>query len=303
MQIEIPPFFYALGATLGFAYASTIFTEYARKISPFWVNSFKAFVALFAFWLTVVLTHSWISPNPQTVIALLSSGCIGLMIGDIFMLHAMKDLGPSRMLMIFGLQPFFLGLTGYYFFGQKFSVNNFIGIVFMLLCLYTISLETYKKIGHWQLRGLILGFIAILLDAAGTTMTRYGFEMTPGLGSPQANALRCVGAVLCFYLVRYTFYDNKKETDSFRHGLKKINQKEKTRLIAASLCGTFLSLMLYVLAISKGQLSVISSLSVTGPMFAEFFDCVVNKKRPTPYLLVAFVFFTSGFVIFTTGTS
>jgi len=72
-------------------------------------------------------------------------------------------------------------------------------------------------------------------------------------------------------------------------------------LIAASLGGTFLSLMLYIMAVSKGQLSVISSVSVTGPMFAEFFDCVVNKKRPTKYLLVAFVFFISGFVIFMTS--
>ncbi len=84
------------------------------------MNSFKAFVALIAFWITVFVFKSWINPDIKTIIALISSGCIGLMIGDIFMLHAMKDLGASRMLMIFGLQPFFLGIGGYFLFNQTF---------------------------------------------------------------------------------------------------------------------------------------------------------------------------------------
>lgn len=262
------------------------------------MNSFKAFVALAAFWVTVGLTGSWITPDLPTVLALLSSGCIGLMIGDIFMLHAMKDLGASRMLMIFGLQPFFLGIGGYFLFAQSFSFLNFIGVIFMLCCLYTISLESYKKNGHWHFRGMLLGLIAILLDAVGILLTKFGFNTTPGISSTQVNALRCVGAVAGFFLLNYLYYP-KNERVQFRPQWSLLNKNEKLKIMIASIGGTYFSLMLYLVAVSKGQLSVISSVSVTGPMFAGIFECVRSKKLPSLYLLVAFLFFIGGFLIFT----
>jgi drug/metabolite transporter (DMT)-like permease len=297
---NIPPLFYALAATICFSYSSTIFTEFARKISPFWMNTFKAFIALIAFWITVFFMNNWVSIGPQGLIALLSSGCIGLMIGDIFMLHAMKDLGASRMLMIFGLQPFFLGIGGYFLFNQNFSAKIFIGVLLMLSCLYTISLESYKKSGSWQLRGMIAGLIAILLDAVGVLMTRYGFDSAEGISSAQVNAIRCVGAIIGFLLVNF-FCTKKTERLSLNPTWKNLSQSEKWRIVLGSLGGTYFSLMLYLTAISKGQLSVISSVSVTGPMFAGLFECIKNKKLPSLYLLVAFIFFFGGFYIFSQG--
>lgn len=294
---NIPPLFYALGATLCFAYSSIIFTEFARKITPFWMNSFKAFVGLGAFWITIILTRSWIKPDLHSIIAFLSSGCIGLMIGDIFMLHAMKDLGASRMLMIFGLQPFFLGIGGYFLFNQSFSFLNFIGVLLMLCCLYTISLESYKKSGSWQLRGMTLGLIAILLDAVGILLTRFGFDTTPGVSSVQANGIRCIGAVAGFFLVNYFYYPKEKRVH-FKPEWSRLSHNEKIKIVIASIGGTYCSLMLYLHAVSRGQLSIISSVSVTGPMFAGIFECVRLRKLPTIYLFIAFIFFIGGFLIF-----
>lgn len=291
---SIPPFFFALAATICFAYASTIFTEFARKISPFWMNSFKAFIALIAFWLTVFAFKEWIQPDVRTIIALLTSGCIGLMIGDIFMLHAMKDLGASRMLMIFGLQPFFLGIGGYFLFHQVFSPLSFLGVLFMLCCLFTISLETYKQSGHWHIKGLAFGLIAILLDACGILLTRYGFESSLGISSIQVNAIRCVGAIIGFFLI-YFF----KEKIQFTPIWKPLSRNEKIRIVIGSLLGTYFSLMLYLTAVSRGQLSVISSVTITGPMFASAFECFRYKRWPSLYLLIAFMFFIAGFLIFT----
>lgn len=294
---NIPPLFYALGATLCFAYSSTIFTEFSRKISPFWMNSFKAFVALAAFWLTILLINKWVQPDIKSIIAFISSGCIGLMIGDIFMLHAMKDLGASRILMIFGLQPFILGLSSFYLFGQAFSMMNFVGVIFMLCCLYTISLESYKKSGSWQLRGMFLGLIAILLDAIGILLTKYGFNSTPGILSAEVNGIRCIGAVLGFFIINYFYYPKEKRVH-FKKEWNPLTKNEKIKLLIGSIGGTYFSLMLYLTAVSKGQLSVISSVSVTGPMFAGIFECVRDRKFPSLYLFAAFIFFIGGFIIF-----
>lgn len=290
---KISPLYFALTATLCFSYASTIFTEFARKVSPLWMNTFKAFVALMAFIITLFVLKIWTVPTPATVLALLSSGCIGLMIGDIFMLRAMAELGASRMLMIFGLQPFFLGVGGYFLFNQSFSILNLVGLIFMSLCLYTISLENYKRSGTWQFNGLLAGLIAIILDGIGIFLTRFSFENTKGISPIEVNAIRCVGAIIGFIFI-YFF----KEKISFFPTWNRFSKKEKSRILIGSLLGTFISLMLYLTAVSKGKLSIVSSVTVTGPMFAALFESIRSKKIPNYYVIVSFIFFISGFYVF-----
>ena len=293
-QLElINPLYYALSATLCFSYASIIFAEFARKVTPIWVNTFKAFVALVAFIITILTFNIWMTPTLLTVGALLLSGCIGLMIGDIFMLRAMAKLGASRMLMIFGLQPFFLGIGGSLFFHQHFSFYNLLGLIFMTLCLFTISFESFKKSGTWQIDGLIAGLIAIFLDAIGIFLTRFSFEDTKGISSIEVNAIRCVGALVAFVII-----SSFKEKISLRPVWKSFTKKEKIRIISGSLLGTFISLLLYLTALSRGKLSVVSAVTVTGPMFASVFESVRYRRWPSSYAIIGFIFFAVGFFIF-----
>jgi drug/metabolite transporter (DMT)-like permease len=293
MLDKINPLYFALSATLCFSYASTIFTEFARKISPLWMNAFKAFVAFAAFVITMLVMQVWITPSFLTIFALLMSGCIGLMIGDIFMLKAMAELGASRMLMIFGLQPFFLGIGGYFFFHQNFSLLNLAGLICMSLCLYTISFENYKRSGTWQINGLLAGLIAILLDGVGIFLTRFSFENTKGISPVEVNVIRCLGAIIGFFII-YFF----KEKIEFKPTWTKFNKIEKRKIIFGSLLGTFFSLMLYLTAVSRGKLSIVSSVTVTGPMFAAMFESFRSKKLPNRFVILSFIFFISGFFIF-----
>jgi drug/metabolite transporter (DMT)-like permease len=290
---QIPPLYFAFMATLCFAFASTIFTDFARKVSPLWMNAFKAFVGLFAFWFTLLLFHIWVTPSTQTIIALILSGFIGLMIGDIFMLRAMAILGASRMLMIFGLQPFFLGLGAWIFFGQKFSLLNILGVLFMSACLFTISLEKYKQSGDWQIDGILAGVLAIILDGVGVLMTRYGFNKTIGINPIEVNAIRCVGAVFGFFVIY--FFNEKIEIIPV---WKKFRRNEKLRVVFGSMLGIYISLLFYLTAISRGRLSVVSSVGATGPMFAGVLESIRSRKFPSPYILIAFLFFILGFLVF-----
>lgn len=290
---SVPPLFFALGATLCFSYSSTIFTEFSRSINPQWMNAFKAIVALILFSFTVIFFNLWTPPTLLSLNVLLVSGLLGLMIGDMYMLKAMKELGASRMLMIFGLQPFFLGLAGSYFFGQIFSIYNLIGVLFMLGCLYTISFENYKKSGSWQLIGLTHGLLAILLDGIGIILTRQGFESTTGITPIQVNLIRCFGACLGFLVYHFSV-----QKIPIINTFKNLPKGKKLKLLVGSAGGTYLSLMLYLTAVSKGQLSVVSSVTVTGPMFAQVFECIQQRKLPNKLVFLSFIFFAAGFWVF-----
>lgn len=291
--LRMHPLIWAFSATICFASASTLFTEYSRKISPMWMNAFKATVALVAFGFTLVVTNTWFVPSTSSWLGLLLSGLLGLMIGDLFMLKAMAELGASRMLMVFGLQPFLLGLGAYFLFSQSLSPMHFLGVIAMLACLFTFSLENYKKKGHWQLLGLVHALIAVLLDATGVLLTRMSFEQTPGLPSMQANFIRCVGASFGFLVVHLFM-----QKIPLRRVFMQQARLDKYKIMIGALGGTYFSLMLYLTAVSKGNLSVVSAVTVTGPMFAAIIESLWHKQLPSRFTLMAFVFFVIGFYIF-----
>jgi drug/metabolite transporter (DMT)-like permease len=157
----------------------------------------------------------------------------------------------------------------------------------MTLCLFTISLEYFKKSGSWQLDGMIAGLIAILLDGVGIFLTRFSFEDTKGISAIEVNAI--IG-----FVIIYLF----KERISFRPTWKSFTRDEKIRIVLGSLLGTFVSLILYLTAISRGKLSIVSAVTVTGPMFASVFESVRYKRWPSLYTFIAFIFFAAGFFIF-----
>lgn len=290
---NVHPLFFALGATLCFSYASTIFTEFSRSVSPEWMNAFKAVIALILFTLTLFTFDLWLPPASTSVYVLLASGLLGLMIGDMYMLKAMKELGASRMLMIFGMQPFFLGLAEKFLFGKDFPLINFLGGALMLGCLYTISFENYKKSGSWQILGLTFGIIAVLLDGTGLLLTKHGFNSSPGITSVQVNVLRCLGACLGFLIYHYSV--KKLPLISTFNNL---SRRKKIKLLVGSTGGTYLSLMLYLQAINKGLMVQVSSITITGPMFAQVFECIQQRKLPNRLIILAFLLFASGFYIF-----
>ena len=43
-----------------------------------------------------------------------------------------------------------------------------------------------------------------------------------------------------------------------------------------------------------GALAAVSGIAITGTLFASVFECAVDRKLPSAYLLVSFVFFLGG---------
>lgn len=288
----MPEILYALCATLAFASASIYFTQYSRSMGATFVNFFKCAMA-FAAYGVLLIFMGWQPTQWGSFFAFMASGAVGLMLGDLFLLSSMKDIGASRVLMIFGLQPFLLGLGAFWLFDQSFSLMRFVGVGCMAACLFLMSLEKYKESGHWHLRGLTLGLLAILLDAVGILLTRYGFDGTPGLEPVEANFIRCFGALLGFFVL-HIFY----KPIPFKSLFSQLSKKSWTELGLASLGGTFLSLLFYLKAVATGHLSTISSVAVTGPLFATLFECLRHRKWPSPLAYGSLAFFAIGFFIF-----
>ncbi len=286
-------FVFAIASTTCFAAASLIFAEIARKISPLWMNAFKAAGALALFATTALAFNLWIPLSRDVTLALIASGVLGLAIGDIFLLTAYARIGAARTLILFGFQPFFLGIAAYFLFDQAFNWVKVVALLFFLLCLFTFSLEKFRQEGHWELLGLLAALIGVMFDNCGLLLSRWAFEQVPDLSVIQTNVWRCGGAFAFFLLF------GRVRAVGWRRGWSRLDTRWRSLALFSVFLGTFLSLLFYLTAIKIGHLASISAVGMAGPMISSAFECEYYRRRPSRYLLVALIFYLIGFGVLT----
>lgn len=292
--MEHAVYIYALTATLCFSVASVIFTEFAHRTNAVWVNCFKAFMAAVCCAITLQVMGGWSAVTPYAVALFLLSGLLGLNIGDYFMLKAFQRIGPGRTLLLYGFEPVFVGTASYFLFGQTLSPYKLIAIIFLFGCLFTFSYEKFKESGHWELKGFLMALTFIFLDSVGLVMTRLGFNDNPNLEPIQAHFIRCMGAILGFWVLSFI------RPFHFLKTFKSMQIRARTMIALGAFFGTFLSLSLYFTAVKTGHLASVTSISITAPFFATLAECIYHKKLPSKYLIFALVQFVIGFYILIT---
>ena len=283
--------FFALGATLCFASSSLVFTEFSKRVSVLWMNCFKAFVAFTALLLTIPIFSGWHPPTPMAVGGFLLSGLLGLNIGDLFLLSAFTRLGAARTLILFGFQPLLVGIAAHFLFDQALDPSKLIAVVFLMGCLLTFSLESYRAEKRWEWLGLVFALVGVLFDTCGILVTRAAFSLSPNVTPMEGHFYRCLGALIGFAVM------SRFKPVHLISGFMRWTPRTRLILFSAGLGGTYLSLLLYLNALKIGHLASVAGITITGPMFATLLESIVNRKPPSRYLLVAFALFCIGFYI------
>lgn len=255
------------------------------------MNQVKVSVAFLAFILASFATDQWVQIGVPALASFLFSGFLGLCLGDLFLFRSFVQLGPARTLMLYSFQPVILGAYGYFVLAQSFSVRQFVAIACMIACLVTFLRERRKDTGGIDLKAFGYAFIAIALDSVGVMFTRNGYELTPGLESFPANAIRCIGAILGFLVLKPGSYLGLVQD------LRKLNTDVRVQVVGASLLGTFISLSLYLAAIKRAHLGSLSAVAITGPVLIATIDCIRERRHPEKSLVIALGLFTIGVLL------
>ncbi|MCM8540305.1 MAG: DMT family transporter [Lentisphaeraceae bacterium] len=288
MDSNILAYSLALLANIIFAFSIQIFAHYSRTVSAIWMNFIKALIALFFFSIAILLMNWDFSFSSKVILLLFCSGLLGLGIGDLALLTALRDLGPGRAMLLVAFHPIITGILSYFFFDQHLSMNKMIAILFMILCILVYSIESVKREGNWGSKGIALVMTAICLDSLGVMMVKEA-ELLSNINTFEANFFRCLGAV-SFFLIWTCF-----KPFGIWKGLKAQSFKSINIIIIGSFLGTFLALALIFKAYtSADNLAVISSINISGSIFAALFECIHKKKAPGRYLLISFLFMIAG---------
>jgi len=284
------PYLYALAGCFWFGLAAQIFTKYSRRVSAVWINAFKGTLAFVCFFITVMVAGGFHAVALKSVFIFMLSGCIGLGIGDIFLIQAFAQMGPGRTMVLYAFQPFMIGVISYFLFGQTIDGVRMASIFLFVCCVFIFSLESYRKSGRWGVNSISLALLGIACDSAGIILTRIAFNGS-GLRPVEGNFYRSIGAVISFLIILPLF-----KIDFFKT-LKSFSKKATAEIFVGSFLGAYLSLMFYLAALKNGNLASITAMSITGVLFAAGFECIFEKKWPSKYLITAFACFTAGTVL------
>ena len=283
------PYFLAIASNLCFGTASIGFSHFAKHRSSFWINQLKVSVAILGFVLAFLIFEKPIAVHPSALFCLLLSGFLGLCIGDLFLFRAFTTLGAARTLVIYSFEPFLVGIYGFLFLSQSLNFYQGLAIACMIACVLTFLLERNRTTGKWDLHSFAYAFLGVVFDASGIMLTRQAFELTPNLGSFEANSIRAIGAIIGFLALRPASYSKL---------WKDLNTMPvKTRRLALGSCflGTFISLSLYLQALKTAHVATLTAIAITGPVWVSLIEHIRDRTWPNRYLWIAFLFFLAGF--------
>ena len=285
MYNESLSYIYAFSAVFSFSGAAIGMTYFSQKVSPLWMNVFKCSVAFAITIPALLIFNGSLLFDISSCWPFFVSGFIGLNIGDWFLLNAFKRIGPARTLVLFGFQPFFVGIFSFYVWGESLFPVQLIAIIFFLMCLILFSVERFKATRSWELKGLALALTGVFLDSSGILLTRYGYTLNPELTGLNVHYLRSMAALTSFlFLVPFVKIN-------LVAGFKKLTGQQRGLAFLSSFFGTFLSLVFYMQAVKFGKLATVSSIILTDPVIATFFECVWLRVWPSRYLWLALLSF------------
>jgi len=293
--VFLTPYLLAVAANLCFGTASLKFSYFSARFSAAWMNQLKVTLSLVGFLIAFLLTENYAPLDQMGWISLLGSGILGLWLGDWFLFQAFAHLGATRTLVIYSFQPFLVGLYGFLFLSQGLNIWQLFAIICMIACVFTFIFERNRQVGHWDLKNFSYAFLGIFFDALGVMLSRQAYEGNPNLGSSQANAIRAIGAVLIFILIK------PSSLKTIYNDVKSLSSTERGQAIGSSLLGTFISLSFYLRALKTAHVASLTAISITGPIWVSFIEHAQEKKWPNRYLWIAFGFFIIGFALMTKG--
>ncbi len=275
----------AIAAAFSWTSACFIWRSETRYFSSHQINLIKTFLATLIF-LPVVYSIGW-NFQIRSVAILLTSGVIGIALGDSLYISALKRIGTRRTLSVEAVSPIVANLFGALFIGESLSIKNFLGALLVTISLVLIANQKDSSFPqepsryYSSLLGYGLASLSVILAVVGAILSRHVLINTD-LSPLQTTEIRLLGALTVLLIT------NKI---NFVYTLKNIPFQDKFKLLLATALGTnfgilFQQTVFLTLPIGVGW-TLLSCSPIISLFFARFEGDKINKMSII-YSLITF---------------
>lgn len=268
----------AVSAAIMWAIGSLLFGRIGRDGVPAGVmNLGKLVIAGSALAITALARTGHVVPlgAPTSALLLLAvSGVVGLTIGDTAYFGSMIALGVPRAILLLSSAPVFAALGGFLWLGERLDARALAGmaLVFAGIALVVLRPDPTRKEGVG--RGIALGVVAALGQAAGSLLSRRAMQV--GL-DPLAAA---VGRILVGGVGLYAIAIVTRDAGSWTRAL--LVRRTFVRIGVAAMIGTYCGIWLAQTSLLLSRSTGVSTtLLATSPVFALPIAHVVGQEKMT----------------------
>ena len=272
-----------LVAALAWTLASSLWRGLSTSLNAIQLNGLKNAIAC-AVLLPVLVTLPW-SGQGQSLALLVLSGGLGISLGDSFYLSALRRLGTRRALTLESLAPVAAASGGWFAMGEQLSLQGWAGALMVTFSVVLVARQQPPEATRpldrsraVQLQGLLLGLLAVVCGVAGAAVSRTVL-INSELTALQSAACRLLGGLLL--LLPWLRFAAK-------FPLPRPRTVRWPRVLAATLLGTVLGILLQQVALQRLPLGIGITVLSTAPVMALLVArCEGDQLQPSVILASA----------------
>lgn len=219
---------------------------------------------------------------------LILSGLIGFSLGDTLLFGAFQAIGARLTMLVFSFAPVLTALMSYLFFGERLSGANMLGMALVLGgILLVIGLGDAQRRRDLA-RGLLFAATASLTQAIANITSKLALSDISALFATQVRLIGGIAGMLVLFAIRSSW-----------GSLRQLRQSADGRLVVLSggVIGTFLGVLLSMLALQLTQAAIASTLTSTMPVLILPISYFVLKEKLKPKDLLGALMTVAGLAV------
>lgn len=278
----------ALVASAIWVIASNLYDTLIKqvKISSLQLSFYRGVIALPFLGISL-----WVTQDPVPGLSLVQWTCLilsailGITVGDTAFFFSLKDVGVKKSLLLQTLTPVFGTILAFVFLQEKISSWGAIGITLTLIGIIgVINNRTIDQEASNLIRGILWGIISTASQGLGAILLKFVLATTTISPLWSSNIRLLIGTIMVLFWLNW-----QKEWPPETKWIPKLTWRQWSRLILASVLGTFIGLWLHQTAFKLAPVGIASTLLNTSPLFALFFDFLLKKPVSLPDLIFVLI--------------
>lgn len=256
----------ALATAVSWAACAMFFTSASRRIGAFSMNNWRVlFGALLLLGAHLaVFGHAVPDATAQQWLLLVTSGVIGVVIGDSFLFQSYLDIGPRLGLLLFNASPLFTALIAWPILGERLKGLAWLGIAVTLAgTLWVVAEENpegdRRRPRHYA-RGIAFALLAALGQSIGFIIAKLALTGTDGLDPLSATLIRVSAAVVGFWGISLVRGALPRVVRDFR------DRRAMLYLLGGAITGPSVGIWLSLLALKLIPAGIAATLMATMPV-------------------------------------
>lgn len=285
-----------LGAFL-WATSAIVYTSIGAKIPPLILNLWKGAIALLFIGITLIITNHQFSPfNVTAIMGLITSGIIGIGIGDTAYFKALNNMGARKTLLLETLAPPITAILAFIFIGERLKITIWIGIFITILGVAWViserNTETSSQSSSTKI-GLYWALIGVLSQGMGAVIARSVLSTT-NITALESTLIRLIGGTIILLLIM-TWQRQPLFSGKFYQIL---SPKLALIIIITAFMSTYLGIWLQQTAFKFSPAGIAQTLLATSPLFVLPLVAFLGERISYRAILGAMIALIGVFILF-----